>query len=351
VEQPGEPPQPEPPARQLPTPPQPDRPDRPDGRAFALVAVLTLVLIAAVIAWMINRHDGRDALVREEQRFPSATTLAATATTPAPTTAPVAPPPTTPVAVAPPPTTVPPTPAPTPAPTPPPTTVPVAPATTVPGAAGATTTTTAPVDAPYIAELVPDVAAFAEYLSSPEQAKAQIDQLLASGRHDVATPGPARSICAAVRMGQPLAVKSRWERDGRRIASSDLGRRDTPGFGECLGNDGEPLVNGSYQYVAIDSEGHESAAGGIVIGAARIDQPLTNDGDEPVCLVRIAPSASRYFEVYVYTAQPITRGAQVSIAVAAERQDVETVGCAGGDDVLATFSFDPAPGTVQSLRP
>ena len=112
-----------------------------------------------------------------------------------------------------------------------------------------------------------------------------------------------------------------------------------------------PLVAGSYQYVAIDSEGHESAAGGIVIGAPRIDQPFTNNGDEPVCRVRIAPSVSRYFEVYVYSAQPITRGAQVTIPVAAVRQDVETVGCQPGtDDVLAKFSFDPNPVNVQSLR-
>lgn len=351
MEQPGEPPQPEPPARQ-PRATQ-DGPDRPDGRGLALVGVLALVLIAAVIAWMINRHDGRDTLVREEQRFPSATTLETPATTPPPTTAPVAPPPTTtPAALAPPATVAPtpaPTPSPTPAPTPPPATVPVLPATT--GVPGATTTTAAPVESPYIAGLVPNVAAYPNYLSTPEDARAQIDQLLASGRHDVATPGPAASICAAVRMGQPLAVKSRWERDGRRIASSDLGRRDAPGFGECLGNDGEPLAEGSYQYVVIDSEGHESAAGGIVIGAERIDQLFTNDGDEPVCLVRIAPSVSRYFEVYVYTAQPVAPDAQVSIPVAVVRQDVEAVGCGGVDDVLARFSFDPRPGVPQDLQP
>ena len=70
-----------------------------------------------------------------------------------------------------------------------------------------------------------------------------------------------------------------------------------------------------------------------------------------MCLVRIAPSVSRYFEVYVYTAQPIVRGARVSIPVAAVRQDVEAVGCAAGDDdVLATFSFDPDAATVQPLR-
>jgi hypothetical protein len=349
VEQSGEPPQPEP-AHQTPTEPRPT--ERPESRAFVIAGVLVLVLIAAVLSWMINRHDGRDAVARDEQRFPSPTTLvAATTTAPPPTGAAAAPPPVA--------TTVAPTPAPTPAPNPatappptvPPPTVPP-PTTAVRAAPGATTTTAAPdMASAYIAQLVPSVAAFQQYLSTPQDAKAQIDQLLASGRHDVATPGPALSICAAVRMGQPLAVKSRWERDGRRIASSDLGRRDAPGFGECLGNDGAPLVAGSYQYIASDSEGHESAAGGIVVGAARIDQPFTNDGTEPVCLIRVAPSVSRYFEVYVYTAQPITQGNQVTIPVGAVRQDVETVGCHGGtDEVLAKFSFDPNAAKVQNLR-
>ena len=52
------------------------------------------------------------------------------------------------------------------------------------------TTVAPPVEDPHeIAQLVPNLAAFAEYLSSPDQAKARIDELLASGRHDVATPG------------------------------------------------------------------------------------------------------------------------------------------------------------------
>jgi hypothetical protein len=344
VEQPGEPPQPEPPAQEQTTEPGPT--ERPESRAFVIAGVLALVFITAVLSWMINRHDGRDAVARDEERFPSPTTLVAP-TTPAPPTtvaaggqAPAVGPAATTVAAA-------------PAATPPPTTAAVLPPPTgVPAVPGATTTAPPPdTGADDIAQLVPNVAAYQQYLSTPAEARAQIDQLLASGRHDVATPGPALSICAAVRMGQPLAVKSRWERDGRRIASSDLGRRDAPGFGECLGNDGDPLVAGSYQYIAIDSEGHESAAGGIVIGSARIDQPFTNNGDEPVCLVRIAPSASRYFEVYVYTAQPVARGAQVTIPVAAVHQDVETVGCRpGADEVLSKFSFDPNAANVQNLR-
>jgi hypothetical protein len=302
---------------------------------FAIAGVLVVVAIAGIIGWTVGRHDGRDALVRDEERFPTPTTVAPPTTVPATT------------AVGP--ATVGPTPAPNAPQTPPPT---IAPTTTVSGVIvvpGQTTVAPPPVDPNEIAQLVPNVAAFAEYLSTPEQAKAQIDQLLVSGRHDVAAPGPVNTICAAVRMSQPLAIKSRWERDGRRLVSSDLGRRQAPGFGECLGNDGKPLENGSYQYVAIDSEGHESAAGGIVIGAARIDQRFTNNGDQPVCEIRVAPSVSRYFEVYVYIAAPIAARATVAVPVADVGEDVETVGCAG--EIVASFSFRPSAAAIQPLKP
>ena len=46
--------------------------------------------------------------------------------------------------------------------------------------------------------------------------------------------------------------------------------------------------------------GDESAAGGFVVGAARVDQRFVNNGDTPICAIRIAPSTSRYFEVYVF---------------------------------------------------
>jgi len=150
-------------------------------------------------------------------------------------------------------------------------------------------------------------------------------------------------------MTRPLAVRGRWERDGRRVASTDLERRDAPGFGECLTNGGDPLEDGAYQYVGTDSEGHESAAGGIVVGAARLDQQFTNDGDAAICALRIAPSASRYYEVYVFRARPITPGSTVTLAVGDVDQDVQTVGCDGRE--LASFSFRPDAGSVQSLAP
>jgi hypothetical protein len=323
---------------------RPPTTERPDGRRFAIAGVLVVVAIAGIIGWTVGRHDGRDALVRDERRFPTPTSGAPT-TVPAATTV-------APVSVGPTPA---PTPPPTPAPTLPPTVNPtMASTTTVSGVIvvpGQTTVAPKPADPNEIAQLVPNLAAFAEYLSTPEQAKAQIDQLLVSGRHDVATPGPVNTICAAVRMSHPLAIKSRWERNGRRLVSSDLGRREAPGFGECLGNEGEPLESGSYQYVAIDSEGHESAAGGIVIGAARIDQQFTNNGDQPVCAIRVAPSVSRYFEVYVYTASPIAAGATVVVPVADVGQDVETGGCSSTEHKLASFSFRPSAAAVQPLVP
>jgi len=361
--------QPEPPAQ------QPNEPTGPgqgaDRRGFLIVTVLALGVIAAIIAWSIGRRDADDAIARDEERFPSATSVAPPTTEPAvtttglpassvlPPTAPPTLPPTAPPTAPPtlpptaPPTTAPPTPAPTVAPTAAPTTtVPGVPPATLPPGVG-TTTLPAPTDPDVIGRLVPNLAAYAQFLTTPEQAKVEIDQLLVTGRHDVAVPGPVATICAAVRMDVPLAVNSRWERDGRRIASSDLGRRDAPGFGECLGNDGDPLEDGSYQYVAIDSEGHESAAGGIVVGAVRLDQAFTNNTSGPVCAIRVAPSVSRYFEAYVYTASPIAPGGSVTVPLADVGQDVETVGCHATDEdhVVAKFAFDPQPGVPQPLKP
>ena len=296
--------QPAPPAQQPNEPAGPG--EGPDRRGFVIVAVLALVVIAGIIAWSIGRRDAGDAIARDEERFPSPTTVA---------------PPTT---------------------EPPPTTV-VLPgvdraAGHHPGDAatdraaddpardtGADRGTHGPTDRRADDDdrrrAAGDAAARRRHHDAaatdrsrhhraagaeprrlrpvPDDAGAgqgaQIDQLLATGRHDVAAPGPVATICAAVRMDVPLAVNSRWKRDGRRIASSDLGRRDAPGFGECLGNDGDPLDDGSYQYVAIDSEGHESAAGGIVVGAVRLDQVFTNNTSAPVCAIlvlRHRPSAA-----------------------------------------------------------
>lgn len=330
---------------------------RDDRRGLLIAAVLALVVVVGALAWSARPDDGLAVVDRQEERFPTPTTLApppatdgaapvssgaALPSTVAPTNVPV-------VETAPP--TVAPTPPPTPAPTPPPTAAPTTSPTpgSTPGSAPAVQPEdpAAPEDPAYIAQVVPNLAAFAEPLSTPELAKARIDELLTSGRHDVAALSPVASICAAVRMDRPLAARGRWERDGRRIASTNIERRDAPGFGECLADDGEQLDDGSYQYVATDSNGNESAAGGIVIGAARLDQRFRNDGADAVCTVRIAPSVSRYFEVYVFTAQPVQPGAGITLPVADVDQDVEAVGCDG--DELASFSFEPAADVVLSL--
>ena len=203
-----------------------------------------------------------------------------------------------------------------------------------------------PDDPDYIATLVPNLAGFAEHLSTPELVAAQIDA--AAGRRPPRRRrrGPVATICAAIRMDRPLAVRGRWERDGRRVASTDLERRDAAGFGECLTNDGEPLEDGSYQYIAADSNGNESAAGGIVVGAARLEQEFRNNSDVDICAVRIAPSSSRYFEVYVFNARrspPVRRSrCRWPTSSRTSRRWVRR-------RELASFSFQPDAGAVQSL--
>ena len=113
-----------------------------------------------------------------------------------------------------------------------------------------------------------------------------------------------------------------------------------PGFGECVGNDGDPLDDGSYQYIATDGDGDESAAGGFVVGAARVDQRFVNNGATPDLRHPHRPEH-----------QPVLRGlrvrlarsppkSQVTLPVADVRQDVETTACDGGD-VVASFDFAP----------
>ena len=79
---------------------------------------------------------------------------------------------------------------------------------------------------------------------------------------------------------------------------------------------------------------------------------FTNNTSAPVCAIRVAPSVSRYFEVYVYTASPIAPGGSVTVPIADVGQDVETVGCRAGDDdgAIATFSFDPHAGRAAAAQ-
>ena len=66
--------QPEPPAQQPNEPADPG--ESPDRRGFVIVAVLALVVIAGIVAWSIGRRDAGDAIARDEERFPSPTTVA-----------------------------------------------------------------------------------------------------------------------------------------------------------------------------------------------------------------------------------------------------------------------------------
>lgn len=377
MEQPGGAPEPEQSVTQQAPLPPPTPPDDvaidegagPDdamtGRWFMVAGILVLVAIVGVLAWMARPDDALDTAGRTEERFPPPTTAvppptSAPATAPPATTAPAAP--VVPVTDAAPVQTPAPTPAPTAAATPEQLPVPSpepAPAPTLP----VTTAAPAPVGPPVVpttaagepdeepavvARLVPSLAGLADAPAAAELT-ARLEELRATARHDIAVPGPVAAICATVALDRPLALGGRWERDGRRIASTDAERRAPPGYGECLTAEGDPLEEGSYQYVAADSEGAESAAGGLVVGAARLEQRFVNNAPSPICAIRIAPSVSRYFEVYVYDAAPITEGSSVVLPVADVEQDVETLRC-DGEEVATRFTFEPGA-QIQPLDP
>jgi hypothetical protein len=324
----------------------------PPGGPLVVIGVLLVVALIGLVAWTTRGDDALQTVERAGERFPDTTT--ATESSLPPTTAVVEP-----ATVAPsmPPATPQPTPPPTEPPqiTAPPSTVPPieAPATSVPSTSAPVLSDPAPPPAlagPSVGDLVPYVAAFAEPLATPDAVRAQIGQLLTSPRHDVASASEVVALCAIVPLEGPIAVAGRWEHDGRPVASADAVGRDAPGFGDCVGNDGEPLDDGSYQFIAVDAEGVESAAGGFVVGAERVEQRFTNNADGPVCGVRIAPATSRWFEVYVFDEDPLAPGATITLPVAAVDQDVETMSCRKGE-VLATFGFRPDPDREQPLQP
>jgi hypothetical protein len=327
------------------------------GRGVIIVGILLLVALVGIVAWVAGGGDDDvvQSVERADERFPDSTAVPATSVpadpgSSVPTTVPATPVP-TPVATEAPATTPPPTEAPAtlPATTLPATTLA---ATTVPGTTDGTVTpdTASPgVPGPSIGELVPFVAAIAEPLTTPDAVRAQIDLLLASPRHDVAADTEVAALCAVVLLTGPIEVEGRWERDGHRVLASSMAARDAPGYGECVGNDGDPLEDGSYQYIATDDDGDESAAGGFVVGAVRIDQRFLNNGDVPICAIRIAPSTSGYFEAYVFDA-PIEPKGEVTLPVGDVGQDVETTSCEAGA-VLASFDFHPDTETVQDLEP
>jgi hypothetical protein len=206
-----------------------------------------------------------------------------------------------------------------------------------------------------IESIVPDLAASRRYLATPDQVQALVDRLLQrGGRHDVALAGNVPTLCATVALSGPIELSGRWERDGDEIAETGVILRTAPGFGDCIDNDGEPLEPGSYQYIATDVDGTDSAVGNFVVGAARVDQQFLNNGEEDVCAILVAPSSSDFFEDFVFST-PMRPGSSVVIPIADVSQDVEVWGCAGADDeptpTRSDFDFDPTPGELQALNP
>ena len=339
-------------------------PPTPDGgptKALVAVAVLVIVAVVGLVGWLIGRGEGD----LDELGTPTVTSLTPSGATSLPTDSAAASSTVSPATVAPvrttpatdPPelaTTLPPT-------DPPQTDAPATVAPTAPAAAPvepdeppATTPSSTPdgKDPGFdVGDLVPDIAAFAEPIADPAQLSTLVAELLARPRHDVASPTPIYTLCAIVRMEGPLTLSGHWEFDGRPLNSSDEANLTAPGFGDCIDNDGAPMEDGAYQFIAMDSAGRRSAAGTFVAGAERVDQQFRNNSDDAVCSILIAPSTADYYDAFVFPGPPPIRpGDMVTIPIAGVRQDVRTIGCAD-DEELAEFSFDPDPAEPQNLVP
>jgi hypothetical protein len=201
-----------------------------------------------------------------------------------------------------------------------------------------------------LAAIVPDIAA-SPVMLGPADRTALLNEMIASGRNDVATDAPTGVLCAAVALDVPLEATGRWERDGQAIASSEPSVVGPPGFGDCIDAAGERMEDGTYQFLVTDAAGAESAAATLVVGAAPIAQPFVNDADEPVCALRIAPSAAGYFEAYDFTAAPVPPGGTIALVIADVEQALRADGCGEGAAELASFEFDPDPTTTRPMAP
>ena len=86
-------------------------------------------------------------------------------------------------------------------------------------------------------------------------------------------------------------------------------RRDAPGFGECLSDGGAALEDGLVPVRRHRLRTATSRRPAASTSARRRSPSASRTtATEAICAMRIAPSSSRYFEVYVFEAQPITPG-------------------------------------------
>ena len=337
----------------------PPTPESGGPKTLVAVAVLVIVAVVGLVGWLISRGEGDldelgtptvPSTEASAATLPTDSAVASSTVVPA-TIAPVTTLPVTEPAIVP--STLPATDPPqTDAPG---TVLPTVPATAPldPGVAPTTTPSSTPGDEDPgfdVGDLVPSVSAFPEPLD-PAQLATVVAELLVTPRHDVASPTPVYTLCAIVQMEGRLTLSGRWEFDGRPLSSSDEASLAPPGFGDCIDNDGAPMEDGAYQFIAADSSGRESAAGTFVAGAQRVDQRFSNNSDEAVCSILIAPSTADYYDAFVFPGPPPIRpGDEITIPIAGVRQDVRTIGCAD-DDRLAEFSFDPDPAEPQDLVP
>ena len=341
---------------------RPHEPTATDGRGFVIAGVLALVAIVGLVAWMARPTTGSTRSVARRSGSRPPTTL------PPPTTAP---PPTTrrrrrsllgaghahhaarrraatdaaadgaahdlDAAT----TTV-------PADVPPPTTDAVLPGEPPPSTAPDPTIPLPPDDPEYIARLVPSLAGVRRV---PVDAGAG----QGPGRPAAGDRPPRRrrprpgGVDLRRRPDGPAARRpGRWERDGRRIASTELERRDAPGLRRVprrrrrAARRRLPTSTSPPTPTATSRPPAASSS-----APTRIEQRFVNNGDVDVCAIRIAPSV-----------EPLLRGLRVRRAAdrprcqrhaaRRRRRPGRRDGAAATTTVLASFAFRP---TSEPSRP
>jgi hypothetical protein len=197
--------------------------------------------------------------------------------------------------------------------------------------------------------LVPSIVVAPGVLETVEQRRPIIVRALDENRNAVAVEEGPGTLCAVVPILAPVMVAGRWERNGEPIAASDLRRRNPPGYGECINNDGEPFDAGVYQYVAVGQTGATSAAVTLVVGSTTVALLLVNNGTGAVCQIHVSPRQADLYEAFeARTGSPLRPGEAIAIRVADVEQDVRVFGCPV-DDELTTFRVEPQAQTYVDM--
>ena len=191
-------------------------------------------------------------------------------------------------------------------------------------------------------------------LDARSSSRRRSTRLLASGRHDVAVPGPVALDLRGDADGPP--ARRPWPVGARR-SSRRLDRPRAPRRARVRGVPHRTTASRS-RTARTSTSAPTRTATSRPPAASSSARPASSSSSattatHDICAVRIAPSTQPLLRgLRLRRASPIAPGATITLPVADVDQDVETVGC--DDEELTSFSFRPDAETspvARAVRP